>query len=99
MNARAESILPTAITLARDGVNVAETAMCFVEGSIQPVINALEALANFDTTDISEFRQRMREIQSLAKVGRRISEDAHNCLDCEREEMQGKLTALQGGAA
>lgn len=98
MTARAGTILPTAINLARDGVNVAETAMSLVEGSIQPVINALEALANFDATDMGEFRQRMREIQALAKVGRRLSEDAHNCLDCEREEMQGKLNALQGAS-
>jgi hypothetical protein len=99
MTARIAPVPPTAINLARDGVNVAETAMSFVEESIQPVINALEALANFDASDLAAFRQRMREIQALAKVGRRISEDAHNCLDCEREDMQGKLATLQGVAA
>ena len=99
MTAGAAAVLPTTISLARDGVNVAETAMSFLNGSIQPVINALESLADFDSLDVRAFQQRMREIHALAGVGRRISENAHNCLDCEREEMQGKLTALQGVAA
>ena len=98
MTARTVEAQPTAIEVARNAVDIAGTAMCLVGNSIQPVINALEALADFETADVRALQQRMREIRALAKVARRITEDAHNLLDCEREDMTEKLAALKGDA-
>ena len=98
MTARTVKAQPTAIEVARNAVDIAGTAMCLVANSIQPVINALEALADFETADTRALQQRMREIRALAKVARGISEDAHNLLDCEREDIAEKLAALEGGA-
>lgn len=90
---------PSALAHAIDSVNVSDVATCIVKNSLQPVLAAIEALANFDSTDILEFQQRLREIQALARVGRRLGEDAINTIDCEREDARDKLAALQGRPA
>ena len=98
MSALAVRAAPTELATLRDTVNLAETAMCLVGNSILPVISAVGALADFDATDVRALQQRLREIHALAHVGRRLAEDAHNQLDCEREDFAAKLAAIQGAA-
>lgn len=88
-----------ALPHAIDAVNISDIAMSFVQESMQPVLVAIEALARFDSTDFHAYDQRMGEIQALARVGRRIGEDAINTIDCEREDARDKLAALKGAQA
>lgn len=93
MNAR---VAPSNATVhALDAVNVAGTAVSFINDSIHPLISALVELANLDGRDETAMRMRLSLIYDLAKVGRNLVEDAAGCLEMERDTMQAKLDALE----
>jgi len=85
-----------ALPHAIDAVNIADIAMSFVKEYLQPTLIALEAMATFDSIDVHELQNRLGEIKALARVGRRLGEDAINTIDCEREDARDKLAALKG---
>ena len=84
---------------AKDAVWVAEVGLSCIEGNIAPIMVALEALTHVAGVVDGDLHKRIDAIQKLAKLGVRTVDDMVNTLDCEREGMQARLNALQGGRA
>lgn len=94
--APAKSSQPEALRGARDAVWVASVAMNLAEVSVAPILVAIEALAHINGMAGENLVKRLDAIQRLARVGVDAVGDMVNTLDCEREDMQDKLNALEG---
>jgi hypothetical protein len=90
---------PDALQGARDAVWVAEVGMSCIGHNISPILVAIEALTHVDGVASKDLARRMEAIKNLAQVGVRTAGEMENTLDCEREAMQDKLSALEGASA
>jgi|GEM_PF-6773474 len=87
---------PDAIAHAIDAVSVAELAVSWLNDRIYPVVVSLLELSKCDGLDGADVRYRMGLVHGLAKVGRRMIEEAGGDLEQEQAELQEKLATLKG---
>lgn len=90
---------PDMLQGARDAVWVAEVGISCIEHNISPILVAIEALTHVDGMTGEDLAKRVEAIKNLAQVGVRTADEMENTLDCERESMQSKLSALEGASA
>jgi len=84
---------------AKDAFWVAEVGESCIRDNIAPIMDALEALTHIDGMAGSDLLARILVIRHLAQVGKSVTYDMANTMNCECKAMQEKLTALEGALA
>lgn len=83
----------------REAFNIACTARSFMDDNIGPVMTAIVVLSKLDSMDVRENQRQLGLINSLAKLGSQLVDEAVTHMESDEDEMQSKLDLLSQGVA
>ncbi len=94
-----KTTLATAIGSTSAALTLASTAASFANDQFHPILEALAVLANIGDLEPHQLDNRIRLIQSVAKIGVGIADEMAGVFEAEERDMGEKLAALKAGAA
>lgn len=93
------SDVDSSIDHVQEAFNIACAAKSFMDDNIGPVMTAIVALSNFDSTDVRENQRQLGLINRLAKLGGQLVDEAVTHMESDEDEMQSKLDLMSQGVA